>query len=152
MGTITSPRQRRCRARPESIWKGEQMTADSKSRFSVVLLLGFFLTSSEDVGALELTGAWAASADQCGKVFTRKGRANAIAFTELSERHGGGFVIEASRIRGNVTTCTIKARENDGETLNLIARGKKDSISSELQIDLNGLRVNTKCSQCPYAE
>jgi len=107
------------------------MTADSKSRFSVVLLLGFFLTSSEDVGALELTGAWAASADQCGKVFTRKGRANAIAFTELSERHGGGFVIE---------------------TLNLIAGCTTDIILSNVQFSLKVLDENSIARQFPGME
>jgi hypothetical protein len=128
------------------------MTADSKSRFSVALLLGFFLTSSEDVGALELTGAWAASADQCGKVFTRKGRANAIAFTGLSERHGGGFVIEASRIRGKFTTCTIKARKDDGQTLNLIAGCTTDIILSNVQFSLKVLDENSIARQFPGME
>jgi hypothetical protein len=31
---------------------------------------------SNGVSALDLTGAWAVSADQCSKVFTRRGRAN----------------------------------------------------------------------------
>ena len=128
------------------------MTADSKSRFSVALLLGFFLTSSEDVGALELTGAWAASADQCGKVFTRKGRANAIAFTELSERHGGGFVIEASRIRGKFTTCTIKARKDDGQTLNLMVGCKADIMLSNIQFSLKLLDDNSIARQFPGIE
>src|SRR4051812_10660066 len=67
--------------------------------------------------AFELTGAWAASADQCGKVFIRKGRANEIAFTALSDRNGGGFIVEANRIRGKFTTCMIKSRKDDGQTL-----------------------------------
>jgi hypothetical protein len=47
-----------------------------KSVFLVAMLMSAVLTSSEDIAALELTGAWATSADQCGKIFIRKGRAN----------------------------------------------------------------------------
>jgi hypothetical protein len=128
------------------------MMAVGKSGVSMMLLLGFFVTSSEDVGALELTGAWAANADQCSKVFTRKGRANAIAFTELSERHGGGFVIEASRIRGKFTTCVIKARKDDGQTLNLIAGCATDIILSNVQFSLKVLDENTIARQFPGME
>jgi hypothetical protein len=66
------------------------------------MLLGIVLISATDVGAFELTGAWAVSADQCGKVFIRKGRANEIGFTALSDRHGGGFIVEANPYQGQV--------------------------------------------------
>lgn len=71
-----------------------------RSAMLAAVLFGFALASSESADALDLTGAWATSADQCGKVFTRRGRSNEIAFTERSDRHGGGFIIETSRIRG----------------------------------------------------
>jgi hypothetical protein len=101
----------------------------SKSAMLAATLFGFLLASSEAVAALELTGAWAASADQCGKVFTRRGRANQVVFTGRSERYGSGFIIEASRIGGKFTTCMIKARRDDGQTLNLIA-GWRRTLSS----------------------
>src|SRR5437868_12032432 len=51
--------------------------------------------------AIDLSGAWATNADQCSEVFIRKGKANQIGFTALSEQHGGGFFVEADRLRGN---------------------------------------------------
>jgi hypothetical protein len=125
------------------------MISDGLLRISAALLLGVFLTSSEDAGALELTGAWAASADQCGKVFTRRGRANAIAFAGLSERHGSGFIIEADRIRGKFTTCMIKARKEEGQTLNLIAGCATDIILSNVQFSLKVLDENSIARQFP---
>jgi hypothetical protein len=128
------------------------MMSFRKSGTLAAMLLGFVLTSSKDVGALELTGAWAASADQCGKVFTRKGRANEIAFTGPSERHGGGFIIEANRIRGKFTTCMIKARKDDGQTLNLIAGCATDIILSNVQFSLKVLDENSIARQFPGIE
>ena len=41
------------------------------------------LLSPQLANAFELTGVWATSADQCTKVFTRKGRANKVSFTNF---------------------------------------------------------------------
>ncbi|MDO8981706.1 MAG: hypothetical protein Q7V17_21020 [Afipia sp.] len=41
-------------------------------------MLGLVLAFADSVSALDLTGAWATSADQCDKVFIRNGRANQI--------------------------------------------------------------------------
>ena len=45
---------------------------------------GSALLIPQDAKAFELTGAWATSADQCTKVFARKGRAKQVAFTNFS--------------------------------------------------------------------
>lgn len=123
-----------------------------KSAVLLATLLGFVLTSAGDVSALDLTGAWAASADQCGKVFIRKGRTNQIGFTALSDRHGGGFIVEANRIRGKFTNCTIKARKDDGQTLNLVVGCSADIIFSNVQFSLKMLDENNIVRQFPGME
>jgi hypothetical protein len=124
----------------------------SKSDVLAAALLGTVLISAKDVGAFELTGAWATSADQCGKVFIRKGRASEVAFTALSDRHGGGFVVEANRIRGKFTTCMIKSRKDDGQTLNLIAGCAADIMLSNIQFSLKVLNDNSIVRQFPGME
>ena len=79
------------------------------------------LTLLEEAHALDLSGALATSADQCSQVFVRKGRANQIGFTAFSEQHGGGFIVEANRLRGKFASCRIKTRKEDGQTVNIIA-------------------------------
>jgi len=116
------------------------------------VLLGMALISATDVGAFELTGAWAVSADQCGKVFIRKGRANEIGFTALSDRHGGGFIVEANRVRGKFTTCMIKSRKDEGQTLNLIVDCKADIMLSNIQFSLKFLDDDSIVRQFPGIE
>ena len=123
-----------------------------KSAVLVAMLLGSVLASSEDVGALELTGAWATSADRCGKVFIRKGRAHEITFAALSDRHGGGFIVEANRVRGKFAKCTIKSRKNDGQTLNLIVGCATDIMLSNVQFSLKVLDENSIVRQFPGME
>jgi hypothetical protein len=123
-----------------------------KSGILAAALLASVLTWLGDAGAFELTGAWAASADQCGKVFTRNGRANEITFTGLSGRHGGGFIIEANRIRGKLTSCMIKSKKDGGKTLNLIVGCATDIILSNIQFNLEALDENTIARQFPGME
>jgi hypothetical protein len=123
-----------------------------KSVFLVAMLMSAVLTSSEDIAALELTGAWATSADQCGKIFIRKGRANEIAFTAVSDRYGGGFIVEAALIRGKFVKCTIKTKNDDGQTLNLIAGCAADIMLSNVQFILKVLDENSIVRQFPGME
>jgi hypothetical protein len=75
----------------------------------------------ESVHALDLSGAWATNADQCSQVFVRKGRSNQVGFTALSEQYGGGFIVEADRLRGKFASCKMKSRKEDGHIVNIIA-------------------------------
>jgi hypothetical protein len=59
------------------------MTGPRKLATSVTLLFGWLLTLAGRADALDLNGAWAASADQCDKVFTRQG--GRLGFTEMSD-------------------------------------------------------------------
>jgi hypothetical protein len=77
------------------------MTAPGNLVFAVALAAAAVLLSLPRLHAFELTGAWATSADQCAKVFARKGRANRVDFTRFSGLYGAGFVAEADRLRAS---------------------------------------------------
>src|SRR5579864_2504946 len=88
-----------------------------------LMAAGFLLALAlpHHADAVELTGAWAADADSCDKVFVRRGRAGQVTFGQFPGVFGGGFIIEADRLRGKYATCKIKTRKEDGDGLNLIA-------------------------------
>ena len=56
------------------------------------LLLAASLAMSSSAVAFDLNGAWAGDADNCTRVFTRKG--SQVTFTDMSDVYGGGFIIE----------------------------------------------------------
>jgi len=107
---------------------------------AVTVLYGLF--PFERAHAVDLTGAWASDADNCKQVFVRKGRAKQIGFTALSEQHGGGFIVEADRLRGKFATCRIKSRKEEGETVNIIAGCATDIMLSNIQFSLKVLEPN----------
>jgi hypothetical protein len=86
--------------------------------------------------AVDLSGAWATHADECGRVFIRKGRAKQIGFTLASGQHGGGFIVEADRLRGKGASCKIKTRKEDGQTVNVIAACATDIMISDVQFSM----------------
>jgi hypothetical protein len=96
----------------------------------------------ESVHALDLSGAWATNADQCSQVFVRKGRSNQVGFTALSEQYGGGFIVEADRLRGKFASCKIKSRKEDGQIVNIIAGCATDIMLSNVQFSLKVLEPN----------
>lgn len=75
---------------------------------------------SGHAAAFDLTGAWATSADQCNKIFSRKGRAKQVTFTTFPGVHGGGFIAEPNRLRAKYATCSIKSRKDDGQNVNMV--------------------------------
>jgi hypothetical protein len=87
--------------------------------------------------AIDLTGAWATDAAQCTKVFEKKG--NQIAFSELSDLYGSGFVIDGDRIRGKAASCTIKSRKEEGDTLHLLANCASEIMLQTVQFSLKVL-------------
>ena len=110
--------------------------------FAIVAAALAGLLFIEDAHAIDLSGAWASDADQCSKVFIRKGRANEIGFTAMSDQHGGGFIIEANRLRGKFATCKIKTKKEDGQTVNIIAGCATDIMLSNVQFSLKVLEPN----------
>ena len=107
---------------------------------STALLTGLVFT--EKAGAVDLSGAWATNADECGNVFVRRGRAKQIEFTALSDQHGGGFIVEADRLRGRFARCKIKTRKEDGDAVNIIAGCATDIMLSNVQFSLKVLEPN----------
>jgi hypothetical protein len=96
----------------------------------------------EQAHAVDLDGAWATNADECRRVFVRKGRTNQIGFTAMSEQYGGGFVAEADRLRGKFANCRIKTRKEEGETINIIASCATDIMLSNVQFSLKFVEPN----------
>jgi hypothetical protein len=111
-----------------------------KCAIAVTTLMGLIVV--EKAHAVDLSGAWATNADQCNRVFTRKGRANQIGFTAMSEQYGGGFIVEADRLRGKVASCKIKSRKEDGQNVNIIAGCATDIMLSNVQFSLKVLEPN----------
>ena len=97
------------------------------------------LLRPEQAGAIDLSGAWATSADECLDVFVRKGRARQIEFTALSDQHGCGFIVEADRLRGKFARCKIKTKKEDGDAVNIVAGCASDIMLSNVQFSLKVL-------------
>jgi hypothetical protein len=111
-------------------------------KLAMVVPISTGLFFFEDAHAVDLSGAWAANADQCRHVFVRKGRANQIGFTARSDHYGGGFIVEADRLRGKSASCKIKNRKEDGQTVNIIAGCDADIMLSNVQFSLKVLEPN----------
>ena len=92
--------------------------------------------------AVDLNGAWATAAEECGNVFTRRGKAKQIVFARDSEVRGGGFIVEQDRLRGRTATCRVKSRKDDGETVNIVASCATDIMLSRVQFELKLLEPN----------
>ena len=102
-----------------------------------VLLLGALVAAAGGAGAVELNGAWATSAEQCDKVFTREG--GKLGFTEMSELYGGGFIVDGKQLIGKSARCTVKARKDDGTNVNLVASCATDIMLYTVQFSLKQL-------------
>ena len=85
--------------------RGAELIVLRNAVLATAIMAGTVLLSLQKLNAFELTGAWTTSADKCGKVFARKGRANQVNFTNFSGAHGGGFIAEANRLRGSPTVA-----------------------------------------------
>jgi hypothetical protein len=113
------------------------MTGVGRAALGAAVIMSLVLP--ECAVALQLTGAWAPDVDKCDKIFVRRGRAKQIDFAEFSGIHGGGFIIEADRVRGKFAKCRIKARKEDGDSLNLIAGCATDIMLSNVQFVLKAV-------------
>ena len=98
------------------------------------LLMSASLAMPGSAVAFDLDGAWAGDADNCAKVFVRKG--SQVTFTDMSDVYGGGFIIEGDQITGKFARCRIKARKDDGKTINLVAACATDIMLQNVQFSL----------------
>ena len=128
------------------------MNVFRKEVIATAFVAGFALSSSQEVGAFELTGAWATSADQCSKVFVRKGRANQVSFTNFSGVYGGGFIAEANRLKGKFENCLIKSKKESDQTINLVVACASGVMLSNVQFFLKVIDDNTISREFPGME
>jgi hypothetical protein len=87
-----------------------------------------------------LTGSWATNADDCEKIFVKKG--DEVTFTEFSEEFGGGFVADAKQIRAKGLKCSIKSRKEIGDTIDIQATCASVIMTSSMQLRLKFLDDN----------
>lgn len=113
------------------------MRLSQRAALAVAMLSGATLASFQQAKAIDFTGAWATSADECKNVFVRKGKANQITFAPMSEVHGGGFIAEPNQLVGRTAKCAIKAKKEDGQTVNIVASCASDIMLSSVQFQLN---------------
>ncbi len=105
------------------------------------LLFASLIVGGSSASALELNGAWATDANNCPKVFERK--AGKLGFTDMSDVFGGGFIVEDDQIIGKFARCKIKARKDNGATVNLIASCATDMMLSSVQFSLKELDADS---------
>lgn len=122
----------------------------SNSAAAVALLLATSIAMPGAAAAIDLNGAWASDADNCAKVFVRKGAQ--VAFTDMSDVYGGGFIVEGDQITGKFARCRIKARKVDGKTINLIAACATDIMLQSVQFSLRETDANSVTRLFPGME
>lgn len=119
---------------------------------ATAITAGFAPLRPQAVSAFELTGAWATSADQCRKIFARKGRANQVNFTSLSRAYGKGFIVEAGRLRGKFENCSVKSSKETGQTINLVVACASGIMLSNVQFFLKVVDDDTISREFPGME
>ncbi|MDA9467777.1 hypothetical protein XH87_24850 [Bradyrhizobium sp. CCBAU 53415] len=126
------------------------MSGSWKSPAAVALSLSAILAMNGRAGAVDLNGAWATSADQCDKVFTREG--DKLGFTEMSEVYGGGFIVDGDQLIGKSARCKVKVRRDVGTNVNLIATCATDIMLSSVQFSVKALDANSIARLFPGME
>jgi hypothetical protein len=114
---------------------------DSRRSTACVLLACSGLLLSSQAQAFDLTGAWATSADQCGKVFVKKG--DQINFAQYSEEFGGGFVAAGNEIKSKAARCIIRSRKEAGDTIDLQAACASEIMASSIHLKIKILDDNS---------
>ena len=122
----------------------------SNGAAAVALMLAASVAVPGSAVAFDLNGAWASDADNCSKVFVRKG--SQVAFTDMSDVYGGGFIIEGDQITGKFARCRIKARKEDGKTINLVAACATDIMLQNVQLSLRETDANSVTRLFPGME
>lgn len=128
------------------------MSVLRKHVFAAAVAAGSVLLSPQTVNAFDLSGAWATSAKQCNKIFTRKGRARQVSFTSFSGAYGSGFIAEANRLRGKSASCLIKSRKESDRTINLVVACDSGIMLSQIQFFLKVIDADTITRKFPGME
>lgn len=112
-----------------------------------LLLVSASLAMPGSAAAFDLNGAWASDADNCARVFVRKG--TQVTFADMSDVYGGGFMIEGDQITGKFARCRIKAKKDNGKTINLIAACASDIMLQNVQFSLREVDANSVIRMFP---
>lgn len=115
-----------------------------------LLLLGSCWATAGTATAFDLNGAWATSVDQCEKVFTRQG--GKLAFSADSDVYGGGFIVDGDQMIGRTARCKVKARKDNGDSVNLVAACATDIMLSSVQFSVKALDANSLVRMFPGME
>jgi hypothetical protein len=107
---------------------------------SRLILICTLLMLPAQAWAVDLTGAWASDASQCGKIF--KNNKNGITFQRDSDVYGAGFVADGNQLRGRAARCTIKTRKQVGDTLNLLTVCATDIMLQNMEFSVKFLDDN----------
>src|SRR4051794_14328487 len=116
--------------------------------FALLMSASFAMPGS--AGAFDLNGAWASDADNCAKVFVRKGAQ--VTFADMSDLYGGGFIIEGDQITGKFARCRIRAKKDESTTINLVAACASDIMLQNVQFSLREVDANTMIRMFPGME
>ncbi|MET3907806.1 hypothetical protein ABID59_002147 [Bradyrhizobium sp. S3.3.6] len=107
----------------------------------IPILVASWIALEVPANALEVNGPWATSPSSCGQVFIKKD--GAISFRQDSDQYGGGFILEGDKIRGQMQTCTINRRREDGNVVHMIAKCADDIMTSNVQFSAKIIDENT---------
>jgi hypothetical protein len=110
------------------------MVHTGSSIASALVLMCALALPSAAAEPIDLEGAWATDADNCAKVFVRRG--GQAVLSEDSDIYGGGFTVQGNRITGKMARCSITSRKNDGNTVHLLASCATDIMLSRYQFSL----------------
>jgi hypothetical protein len=119
----------------------EGNTVTTKWRILFASCVACWIANGSTALAIDLTGSWVTDASVCSKVFVKKG--NEISFARDSDQYGGGFIVEGNKIRGQMQTCLIKARKEDGNVIHFVANCADDIMASNVQFSVKVLDGNT---------
>ncbi len=116
----------------------------------LALVISAALAMPGSAVAFDLNGAWASDADNCARVFVRKGAQ--VSFADMSDVYGGGFIIEGDQITGKFARCRIKAKKDDGKVINLVAACASDIMLQNVQFSLREVDANSVIRMFPGME
>ena len=126
------------------------MKCNYRNAALAALLAGAYLAMPRSAAAFDLNGAWASDADNCAKVFVRKGAQ--MSFADMSDVFGGGFIIEGDQITGKFARCRIKAKKDEGKVINQVAACASDIMLQNVQFSLREVDANTVIRMFPGME
>jgi hypothetical protein len=113
----------------------------SRLTTSRALLACSVLVLSSQAEAFDLNGAWATNADQCSRVFAKKG--DQINFSQFSDEFGGGFVAARDEIKNKATRCAIKSRKETGDAIDLHLACASEIMASSVDLRIKILGDNS---------